>query len=447
MRFYTIPTMITLRPYQDAGKAFFDDADGAFWAMEMRLGKSITCIRWLVDHPRDPQLIAVVAPKTVLIAWEKEVREDGHPVYAHWDGSVAKRKKELSAPEPGFHLLNYESIPKLAEELAQFDAIVFDESTRIKNAAAQVTKTALQLSKIIPIRCALSGLPNPEGWEDVWSQMAVVNGGSWMGHSNFWTWRNTYAKRYGFEWVIGPKSQSTIRQAFHAGAYVLTRKQAGIRDVKIRQRRTGTMPPATRQVYERVSAKWEHPDGRTAKQAMVVGTWLRQICGGSVPNVPNPWKAEELLRIIIDELPTESIVVWFSFNHEIFHIWNLLKQKAPNISACWITGVSTQEERAERMQRFQSGQRRVMLIQQACGQYGIDLSAADTAVYYSSTYRYELRAQSEDRIYKVGKPNDLLCIDLVTEDSADEVVLDSVAEKKSDASYLMAKLNLKPPKE
>jgi len=409
----------------------------------MRLGKTVVCIRWLIAHPREPQLIAIIAPKTVLISWEIELAGEGHPHFSYTDGSIEKRRARLAAPEPGFHLLNYECVKKLSNELSAFDAIVCDESVYIKNPSADVTKALLKLSKIVPIRACLSGLPNPESWEDVWSQTAFTKGGEWMGYSNFWDWRNHVFSQFGFDWLLSPKNMAKVKSAFHADAFVLTRKQAGIRDVKVRQRRQGTMPPATRAVYDRISKSWEHPCGTLGKHKMVVINWLRQLCGGLIDTAPCPWKVDELVHILTKELPTEQIVVWFAYNQELTNVWHALKPHS--INATWITGTTKQADRRERMLSFQRGERRVMLIQQACGQYGIDLSAADSAIYYSSTYRYGLRAQSEERIYQVGKTRDLLIIDFVTKDSVDEVVLESVANKKNDASFLMSKLNLQPP--
>jgi SNF2 family DNA or RNA helicase len=174
---------------------------------------------------------------------------------------------------------------------------------------------------------------------------------------------------------------------------------------------------------------------------MVVINWMRQVCGGAIAG-PS-WKEADLLSILTEELPEEQVVVWFAYNAELAAIWKAVRDAG--ISATWITGETTMDERAARIQRFQSGTRRVLLIQQACGQYGLDLSAADTAIYYSSTYRCELRMQSEERIFAVGKPNDLLVIDMVTNDSVDEVVLESVAMKKADGSLLLAKIKLGNP--
>src|SRR5580700_1777933 len=64
-----------LRPYQNDALIRMKDRDGAFFAMEMRLGKTLTVIRWL--QTKKAKTIFVIAPKTVLIPWEDELSHEG----------------------------------------------------------------------------------------------------------------------------------------------------------------------------------------------------------------------------------------------------------------------------------------------------------------------------------------------------------------------------------
>lgn len=444
--------MKTLRPYQEAGVRRYDGCSGAFFSMQMRLGKTLTCIRWLESQIPTPRSKLVVAPKTVLIAWELELADEGLEFFSLIDQTLSDRRCVMAHPRPIYYLVNYETISRLDPKkdrdiLCNFDAVILDESTKIKNPTSKATKFLLKCCSRIPYRVCLTGLPNPEGWADIWPQMAFANGGTWMGFDNFYEWRSVYLHQYGYDWTLSPKNEAIIKKKFNEDAYVMTRKQAGIRDEKIRQRRVGGLLPAQEKAYAHILEHWELPGESSSgvikdtKYAMVVVSWLRRLTGGTLATNPltfmDSWKFAELLSIVTEEMPNDQLVVWFAFNADLARSYKLLKENG--VSCTWITGEVDQDQRRERVAGFNSGRYRVFLCQQACGQYGIDLGSADTAIYFSTHYSYELRAQSEERIYRVGKQNDNLIIDLVTEGTVDEDCLSSIKEKRTDASLLLSK--------
>ena len=423
--------------------------------MEMRLGKTLTCIRWLKTF--SPRTILIVAPKTVLISWEKELLGEGLPFTNIADLNMKQKMAYLQKPSNGYTLINYEAIslthPKKPKGsplkyngiLNAFMAVVLDESTKIKNVQAKVTKIMLAAAPTIPIRACLTGLANPQGWGNIWAQCAFVAGGVWMNHKNYYEWEYVHYLEFGFEKLIRPSSEVEIRKNFQQDAFCLTRKQAGIRNEKIRIVRQGDLEPQTRTAYNSILKVWalpgEEPGENSTKYAMVVHSWLRRICGGIFPTKPpqfiDSWKYSELLGLLSDELSNQSVVVWYSFNSELANSFKLLKEAG--ISTTWITGECSFEDRKDRIGAFQDGSRRVILIQEMCGQFGIDLSRADTCIYFSTHYSYELRAQSEERIFAVGKPNDNLIIDFVTRDTIEEGIQENLAGKKSDAALLLAR--------
>jgi len=58
------------------------------------------------------------------------------------------------------------------------------------------------------------------------------------------------------------------------------------------------------------------------------------------------------------------------------------------------------------------------------------VASADTAIYYSNYYSFEMRTQSEDRIIHPLKQTPLLYVDLVTENTIDEDVVEILQTKK-----------------
>ncbi len=429
-----MPPMRELMPHQAAGMRLFEDRDAAAWLMEMRLGKTLLSIRWALHRLRarrvaDPRVL-VVAPSTPLVSWMAELDREGEP----WALARGPAKvREAAVGSARWTLTTYESVWRTPAAARAWDAVILDESTAIKNTKAKVTRFALRVLARSPVRAILTGEVEPQGLLDVWCQLAFLGGGSFMGFSNFWRWRDAVAYRAGFEWRIKTPWRAKIKAATHAAAYVLTRKQAGIGSRKVREVRQREMDPAAARLYRQAVREWAVP-GVETKHAVVVATWLRRISGGHAPGCSLPcWKYGEVLDLLRGELAKEQVVVWFAFNRELARMWRLLKETG--VSATWIAGEVPMPERRRRIALFQGGRRRVVLAQIKCARMGVDLSAADTEIYFSSTWSFEDRRQSEDRIEHPKKKTTLLVLDLVTSGSVDEDVIEAMRERRADSAW------------
>ena len=113
-----------------------------------------------------------------------------------------------------------------------------------------------------------------------------------------------------------------------------------------------------------------------------------------------------------------------------------MKQK---IACGYITGKATLSSRRNIISLFQKKKFRVLLLQEQIGQYALNLSVADTAIYYSNGFSWEIRSQTMERIEHPTKKSPLLFIDLVTEDSMDARVLRALTRKDKLSSYYLRK--------
>jgi len=426
------------RKYQKKAFKRFKDERSAFLAMEMRLGKSLVAIR-LVEKWKAERIL-VLAPKTVLLAWEDELDEEGHK-YLNLSSHTLKEREFLleHATAYPFMLLNYESVQKLEGIIEDWrpDCIICDESTKIKNARAGVTRTLLRMCDNVERKICLSGLPTPRSWKDVYSQCAFLGDGYFMGRGNYWNWEkdNTTTGFHKHDKFFSPKQQARVKAAFHGRAYVLTRSQAGIKDNKVRTRRGIELSPRDRKYYDYVEKYWEapNPEEYTAKHAMCVQTYLRQWVAKR--------KMGELSNILDDIGDTESVVVWCAFNSDMDGIAETFRGRG--ILARKLNGETPDRNRKRYLAEFQAGKTRAIIVQMALGQFGIRLDRASIAIYYTTSYNFEERAQSEDRVVDVEKDEPLLIFDITTKDTIEEAVHENLQEKKTDAKYLMARIRAK----
>lgn len=408
---------------------------------QMRLGKTPVTIRWA----RQDAAVLVVAPMSTLsrYGWSQELRLE-HITRVHRLYDIPNKRRLAYMAEAsfrGWYLINYEGL-RVAPWLLElpWTTLILDESTKVRSPQAQITRLLVRQSRHIPRRAILTGLPNPESALDYFSQFHVLDG-EFMGMTNYWQFRNALYHGVGFDWVPRRGTKERIKQEVHRRAFVLTRAQVGIGNEKQRQVRLIAAPTVLRTLQKQVIRDFAYEHLET-KWSPVQAMWLAKLAGGFSPTnklVTNV-KLRELAELVTTELHGESVVVWFRFNHELHAATRLLTKKKVAIGV--IYGATTKAERSTIQEAFQAGTIRVLLAQVKCGQYGMNLSRANTAVYYSNAWDHEVRAQSEDRIEHMRKHEPLLFIDLVMEGTADEAVLDALDMKAYTARAFSSRLTL-----
>ena len=134
--------------------------------MEMRLGKSLVAVRWA--QRRGAKKVLVVAPLSSLGPWEEELYKERIPRnQVHYLLGSKTKRLQTSKNKEGWFLVNYEGLRSCPEILKQnWKAVILDESTRIRNPKAQITRLLTNELFYVPNRCILSGLPNPESSMD-----------------------------------------------------------------------------------------------------------------------------------------------------------------------------------------------------------------------------------------------------------------------------------------
>lgn len=394
--------------------------------MEMRLGKSKVTIDWV--RSLKVRRVLIVAPKTVMYSWGRELELEGAKRVFYVDRSTDFSKV-------GWYLVNYEMVARLDLGRVAWDVVVADESTRLKNPQAKITKYMISSFKGVPHRAILSGLPRPEGDLDVVSQFLFLRG-SFMGLDNYWRFRMAKCYADGYDWVLRPSVVPHFRKALHEGTFFLTKREVGLQMPTTYSVRTVRPSEAQNRFFKQMAGEWAAtlPDGTElqTKWVTVKEVWNAQASGGFLNGqCLSDAKVKEVVSLTKGELKGEPVLVWFRFLDELRATEQALLKAG--VSCRTLYGATKQADRGKNIQDFQNGGYDVLLIQQRTGLFGLDLSRASTAIYYSTEYSLEARRQSEERLAHPTKKDPLLYIDLVTEHSLDEVIQEALREKWTDA--------------
>lgn len=401
---------------------------------EMRLGKCFMSLQWLKAHAAFPALI--VSPLSVCRTWANEAREEGFtPILLRGDRDHLGDLLECNRP---IFITNYETLLRQRWVCSRgWEAVVLDESPRIRNPKAQITKVCLRSFPHVEHRLILSGCVRPESDLDFFCQYAFLHWGGFMGCRDYWTWRHRFFNPagFGYDWRAKPGALQQIYNAADELSLKLTRKEAGVGSEKVRSRRYCILPPAVRAAYRDATTDWAIGD-QEAKYAPVISGWLRKLCGGIHPAAPHNAKLELLGELIDGELRGKPFLVWCSYLDEIERVRSFLQGKGLRVAR--IQGSTKVDIRDQRVESFQVGRLDALVLHPTCAKYGLNCSRADYAVYYSRLWEHEPNTQSEDRIISPVKTEPVGIIDLVVEDSVEEEVLAVYADKRLSANAFMS---------
>lgn len=401
----------------------------------------------------------VVCPAIAKDVWSKEIASvlDVPFKLEIVEGKAKERQLLLKEWEdiPGklsIVVMNHEATWRLKKFLYKFnpDKVTIDESHKIKNHTAKQSVTLHTLGRRARFRCILTGtfLSTPM---DAFSQYKFLDptifGERWKDY------KERYVDRYGYGGLKPKtfKNLDELSQKVGSIAYQLTRAQAGgfpqelIQDIQF-----DLTNPALRHYREMEEELKTVVRGSEVSAKIVLTQVLRcqQITGGFLPvtepdedlaqNVPVGNDRMRALSGVLSEYPlTEPIVIFCRFRYELQAILDQLKRMGRSSST--IAGGMDMAVRDRAKNDFQQGRVSTCVVQIRAGGIAIDLSRADTSIFYSLTSSFIDYEQAMARtIARTGGSKAIL--HLTARGTVDEDILESVRAKKSLAEEISKKL-------
>lgn len=334
-----------------------------------------------------------------------------------------------------------------------FRTVVVDEAHRIKDPKAKQTRAtwALGSAPSVTRRWALTGTPLANDPSDLWSLGRFFAPDEYPTKSKFvdryclQAWNN----HGGLEVVgINPEHRDEFYRIFDPRfrrmpkALVLQQLPP-----KIRQTRLVEMTPKQKKAYDEVHARLvtRLADGSVlvAKSDLSAQIRLLQLASSYCtveyvdPEDPSTWlvhlaepspKVDELM-VVLDELGDRQVVV-AAEQRKLIELAVKRLEKA-GISYGLITGAVDAYDRQRALERFQSGQLRVLLFTLKAGGTGLTMTAADTMIRMQRSWSMIDNMQGEDRVHRIGSEihEAINIIDIVTQDTVEEVQIERLYEK------------------
>jgi SNF2 family DNA or RNA helicase len=307
----------------------------------------------------------------------------------------------------------------------------------------------------------MTGTPIANGPMDVFMQFEFLDSNI-IGIGDFYSFRNRYAIMGGYEQkeIVGYQNMSELIELVSPFVYQV-RKSEVLSELppKVYETRQVSMNDEQRRLYKDVAKRDKAVSGdRGIAVNTVLERMLRlqEITGGVItfernPDIHDPRKfvhdripgtnpkVEELLNIA-DENPV-STIVWCRFIEEIRMVVEALRAKFGNTVVEIHGGVSEADRDRNVFELFQNKKARFLVGNAATGGVGLNMTAAELVVYYSNSFNFVEREQSEDRAHRIGQTKSVTYIDLICEGTVDDVVVTALRDKKNVSEFVRTSIN------
>jgi SNF2 family DNA or RNA helicase len=437
-----------LFPYQVPAWEYLRTRDRVALFMKMRLGKTILTIRWAKHRLPSWAHILIVAPLSVLSGWKDELALEGETATL-LVGSSHQKLALLESTKSRWILCNPEGIvacPGIAKCIT-WDCVILDEAASfLTNPKGQFTKLVKKEFAHVQCKAILDGEPRAEHDLEFFELFHFLHG-ELLGCKTWYHFRHRFFHRLGYDWEPRKKDFKTkLREEVRRLAFVLSAREAGVVFDTVYERRYVRLTPRNYERYREARRSFAFDDVETKRAITVVG-WLTRLAGGLLARKgePKPFsthKIDELEYLVSERHAGESLVVWFRYTDEIRFCRERLEKRGIRLRS--ITGRTPLVLRAAYIKAFNAGKIRVLLVQTKCARFGLDFRAANISIFFSNWWDWRSRAQAEARIQhptKVGQT--LRYIDLITEKTYDEAVVEALHDKKQNSRFFLRKVLLK----
>jgi SNF2 family DNA or RNA helicase len=431
-----------LRPYQNEAADFLFTNDRAMILAPVGAGKTaitLTALQDMIRHGHINRVLVLAPLRVVKKVWPVE-----RPLWAinlTMSLAVGTPKQRLQALQANTHIVvtNYDNLQWLALQKLNFDAIVFDELTRLKNPSGTRFKALAKVIDPMRVRWGLTGSFTSNGLEDVFGQCKIVDQ-SLLGRSKGAFMQEYFIlmnKEYG-EWAPRKGSLEKVMARIKPATFVL---EPGEYSDKLPPLHVVEMRcDMDRKDYEKMKKDLvlEYNDAKiVAVNAAVVTGKLQQMASGFVYNSfteasPTPGKFK-----------TTKTPIWFS-THKFDLLDELLQE---NQHAPTIVAYTYQEELAElkrrypkaltlddhnAIERWNSGKVELLFAHPKSAGHGLNLQhGGSRIVFLSLPWSLELFEQTVGRLHRSGQKHDVWCYILMTNKTVDERIWAGLHDKRA----------------
>lgn len=425
--------------------------------LDMGLGKTVTtltAIRQLKYDRFEVRKILVIAPKKVAEGtWTREKDKWEHTKILRVSpvlGSQAKRIRALNTPAD-IYIINRENVCWLVDYYRNdwpFDMVVIDESSSFKSHTAKRFKALASISSRITRLVELTGTPSPNGLDDLWSQVFLLDGGERLG-KRYTQFRERYfdpgrrgADGMVYDYKAKPGSeQSILEQISDICISMKAEDYLQLPDI-IYHTVPVVLDPKALKAYREMERKMvlelpEDEEEISVTSAAALSNKLLQLANGALyddghlVHEIHDCKLEAFTELI-ESLQGKPALVFYNFQHDKTRILKALEKTKLRIREL---------KKPQDEDDWNAGKIDILLAHPASAAYGLNLQqGGNHVIWFGLTWNYELYTQANKRLHRQGQTEKVIIHHLVSTGTRDEDVMQALEKKDDVQNWVMESL-------
>lgn len=425
--------------------------------LDMGLGKTVTTLTAVKDlkyNRFEVRKVLVIAPKKVAEGtWTKEKDKWDHTRMLRVSqvlGSQAKRIRALNTPAD-LYIINRENVVWLVDYYRNawpFDMVIVDESSSFKSHKAKRFKALASVGGLISRMVELTGTPSPNGLEDLWAQVYLLDGGERLG-KRYTQFRERYFQpdRRGpdgmvYSYEAKPGTQESILQKISDICISMKAEDyLQLPDITYHEIPV-ELDPKAKKAYLELERKMvlelpEDEEEISVASAAALSNKLLQLGNGAIYDEDRQYheihncKIEAFLELI-ESLQGKPALVFYNFQHDRIRMLKALEKMKLRVREL----KTTQDE-----DDWNAGKIDVLLTHPASSAYGLNLQqGGNHVVWFGLTWNYELYAQANKRLHRQGQQEKVIVHHLICSGTRDEDVMDALQRKDDVQGWVMQSL-------
>jgi len=442
---------MVLRPYQNDAANFLYESDRAMILAPVGAGKTAITLTAMKNALNDKivRRFLVLAPKRVCTdVWPVEILKWAPSLYMRVAvGTPAERLSALRS-HSDIVVTNYDNLQWLSEQELNFDAIVFDELTRLKNPSGARFKALNKVIDKMGVRWGLTGSFTSNGLEDVFGQCKIVDQ-KLLGRSKGAFMQQYFVlmnPEYG-EWMPRPGSLKRVMDVIKPATYVLEPGEYAdkLPPCHMVEMRCDMVMTEYNTMKKDFVVQFGESQIAAINAAVVTGK-LQQMASGFVYDTTSV-ASETPGKFAVTQTP-----IWFS-KHKFDALDDLLQE---NQRANTIIAYNYKEELAElkrrykhavtldddrAIERWNKGEVELLLVHPKSAGHGLNLQHGGCRmVFLSLPWSLELFEQTIGRLHRSGQQHDVWVYVMLTNKTVDEKIWGALHDKRAVSEIAMEAL-------
>jgi SNF2 family DNA or RNA helicase len=424
--------------------------------VDMGLGKTIitlSAIKELKYNRFQVKKVLIIAPKKVAEGtWTKEKEKWDHTKMLRVSpvlGSLSKRIRALNTPAD-IYIINRENVVWLVDYYRNawpFDMVVVDESSSFKSHTAKRFKALASMSGHIDRLVELTGTPSPNGLNDLWSQVFLLDGGERLGQK-YTQFRERYfdpgdrGNNVIYNYKAKPGSEGSILEKISDICISMKSEDyLQLPDITYNQIPVILDPKSSKAYYDlerkMVLALPEAEEEISVTSAAALSNKLLQLANGALydedHNVHEIHNCKiEAFMELIESLQGKPALVFYNYQHDRDRLLAGLKNTGLRVREL----KTTQDE-----DDWNNREIDILLTHPASSAYGLNLQqGGNHVIWFGLNWNYELYTQANKRLHRQGQQEKVIIHHLVCSGTRDEDVMQALERKDDVQNWVMESL-------